>query len=1097
MSALGPAPRPSGTVTLLFTDQVRSTEMLLRLGDEQAERLRREHFKLLREVARAHRGAEVKNLGDGLMVAFASAVDGVACAIAIQQAVHRGPEAGMLKVRVGLNVGEPLIDEDDYFGAAVVLAKRLCDAAEAGQILSADVVRVLVETRGGFQFTALKPLTLKGIADPVATWEVGWRPAAQQPIALPPALLGVARGAFVGRADARSELEREWHEVRGGRRRIVLVAGEPGIGKTRLVAEFCRAAQADGAAVLAGRCYEDKLVPYGPFREALRFYVAACPPVELTVQLDPHRRELSPILPELCDDADDGLPVERAEQERIRLFEAVAGLLVAASTARPTILVLDDLQWADDASLLLVRHIVRATEGFPLMLLGTVRGTELERHGHLPAAIAEMRRARAVKEIEIDGLGQPDVAALIALLSGSQPSTRFARHVAHHTAGNPLFIEELLRHIGGSITAGPAELEIPQGVKDLLRRRLARLEQGCRRTLAIAAVAGRDFELAVLERLREGSAEEVVAQLDAAVEAHVLAEEPSAIGRYRFAHPLIRETIYNDISINRRALIHRRLADTLESLYPDRLAENAGSLAHHYRAAGVPEKAFDYHLHAADRFEREAAYEAAFEHLTGAITAAELVGRPARSSVEIADLHLRRAWLARFVDADELADRDLELALHAARALGNRALEMQVLNALGLRWHVLNSPRAIACHEHALAIAEELGDGPGQVSALHRLSLVCANQLDLVRARELGERALELARSEGDGDAQMRAMDSLKFVALALGDIESLEELTSRLELIQRTGSQTWFLQWTLLEGSFVQLARGRFADAIARLDEAVDISTRIGDPSAAGLMLHGRCWARRLQGDYASALADGRACLAVAGHGGGIWHGWLSMTLAMVLREISATEKAREILEVGFEAAQRIDARLQILSCAADLAYLRWQTGDDAGAFELLARTESLLDEVRTPPRMAYLYTISTYTSAARTYLAAGRADRAEALIERYRGAAERSRIVPAMAEGRLLLARCARARGSIRHARRLLREALAEAGTDGLPALRLEIHTELATLAGDESMCHAMRARELIDGIAASVRGEPLAERFCATALAKLKAAGVSAER
>src|SRR5579875_2887092 len=188
VSQPSPPARPTGTVTLLFTDQVSSTETLQRLGDDQAERLRRAHFKLLREVAGAHRGTEVKNLGDGLMVAFASAVDAVACAIAIQQAVHRGPEANALKVRVGLNAGEPIIDEDDYFGTAVVVAKRLCDAAAAGQILSADVVRMLVGTRGGFDFTPLEPLLLKGIAEPLATSEVGWRPASQQPIALPVAV---------------------------------------------------------------------------------------------------------------------------------------------------------------------------------------------------------------------------------------------------------------------------------------------------------------------------------------------------------------------------------------------------------------------------------------------------------------------------------------------------------------------------------------------------------------------------------------------------------------------------------------------------------------------------------------------------------------------------------------------------------------------------------------------------------------------------------------------------------------------------------------------------------------------------------------------
>src|SRR5271165_90468 len=288
--------RPAGTVTLLFTDQVSSTETLERLGDDEAEFLRRTHFALLRDVASAHGGLEVKNLGDGLMVAFASAVDAVAAAIGIQQAVHRHAERerdSRLGVRVGLNVGEPIVDEDDYFGTPVVVAKRLCDAADSGQILAADIVRALVGTRGGFEFRPLPPVPLKGIADPVASCEIGWTPTAEQRIPLPPTVVGTEIGAFVGREDARARLDGHWREVLEGQRRVVLLAGDPGIGKTRLAAEFSRAAHEDGAAVLAGRCYEEMLLPHQPFVEALRHYVAGCPPAELTVQVATRRRELA------------------------------------------------------------------------------------------------------------------------------------------------------------------------------------------------------------------------------------------------------------------------------------------------------------------------------------------------------------------------------------------------------------------------------------------------------------------------------------------------------------------------------------------------------------------------------------------------------------------------------------------------------------------------------------------------------------------------------------------------------------------------------------------------------------------------------------
>jgi len=171
---------PSGTVTFLFTDLVGSTELLDKLGDDEAERLRQAHFRLLREAVAGRHGQEVKNLGDGLMVAFASAVDALACAVVMQEAVRlhnqQPGQEHLLEVRIGLHVGEPVRDEDDYFGTAVVVAKRLCDSAEGGRILVSELVRGLVGSRGGYVFRVLGPLALKGFAEPLLACEVVWEP---------------------------------------------------------------------------------------------------------------------------------------------------------------------------------------------------------------------------------------------------------------------------------------------------------------------------------------------------------------------------------------------------------------------------------------------------------------------------------------------------------------------------------------------------------------------------------------------------------------------------------------------------------------------------------------------------------------------------------------------------------------------------------------------------------------------------------------------------------------------------------------------------------------------------------------------------------
>ncbi|HTA06393.1 MAG TPA: AAA family ATPase, partial [Solirubrobacteraceae bacterium] len=756
-----------------------------RLGDEEGERLRRAHFGLLREAAGMHGGEEVKNLGDGLMVAFVSAVDALACAITIQQAVHRASASGELAfaVRIGLNVGEPIRDEGDYFGTPVVIAKRLCDAGAPGQILASELVRALVGTRGGFAYRTLGAVPLKGVADPVGACEVIWEPSTEVRVPLPGLLAGEDRGTFVGRSDLGAVLEAEWATVRERGLRVAMLAGEPGIGKTRLAREFARKAHERGATVLAGSSHEGTHVPYQPFVEALRHYIACCPPAELAVQVTPRRAQLAAIVPELEDSRSPYGPTGLgAEQERFRLFEAVSSLLSDAAHLRPLVLFLDDLHWADQSSLLLLRHLARSAKGAPLMVLGTYRPVEVSDEHPLAEALAELRRSRALERLSLSGLGEAEVAELIAGRTGQLAPREFVRRVAERSDGNPFFIEELLHDVGAQADWDAAAGGVPDSVRDLLLRRLRDLGDDCRQALSVAAVAGRDFELDVLERVLERSGDRLIDLVEEAIDADVLVESAQSVGQLSFSHALFRETIYEQLSATRKAAIHGRIAAAIEQAPTDRPDERAGILAYHYRAAGELHKAFDYHRHAAAAAERVHAEETAIENLQGAIVAGEMLGMTAATDQTIRDLYRARAWALHLVGEPDSALADLEHALDGARSAGDRASEMHVRNALGIHWHVLDPPASRRFHEEALLIAEELGDESGQVSALSRLSLVLANELEFAEAVDLSERALEIARRAGDELAVSRAMDSLKFAALQLGDLERLQELCAELE---------------------------------------------------------------------------------------------------------------------------------------------------------------------------------------------------------------------------------------------------------------------------------------------------------------------------
>jgi len=316
----------NATVTVLFTDLVDATALIDRLGEEGAQELRRDHFESLREAIAAHGGTEVKTVGDGLMVVFQSAVDAVGCAVAAAQAVERTSRrnpASRHEVRIGLNVGEPTREGDDYFGLPVVVAKRLCDSADPGQILASDVVRALVGPRANHRFRPLEPRDLKGVGV-TAVYEVAWEPARPSVGPLPAALVPSADAVFVGRENEIERLDAAWKEAVVGTRRSVLIGGEPGVGKTRLAAEFAGRVAGD-AVVLYGRCDEDLGLPYQPFAEALRASVAASTTEELADRVGRSAASLLRLVPELRDRLPD-LPDETAGDAEADAATAATGI---------------------------------------------------------------------------------------------------------------------------------------------------------------------------------------------------------------------------------------------------------------------------------------------------------------------------------------------------------------------------------------------------------------------------------------------------------------------------------------------------------------------------------------------------------------------------------------------------------------------------------------------------------------------------------------------------------------------------------------------------------------------------------------------------
>ena len=444
----------------------------------------------------------------------------------------------------------------------------------------------------------------------------------------PAELFAQAATPLIGRRDEMARLE-AWREAPAGER-VMLLAGEAGIGKTRLLAETAVRAHAAGSIVLAGRAPEETLVPYQPFLEALGHYVFHAPAEELRAVAREWGPELGRLIPELRRRLPELPPPDPGDPEtdRYRLFEAVAGLLGEMSATVPVLIVLDDLHWADRPTLLLLRHLARSPHNTRVSILGAYRALDRWSDG-FEAALAGLRRERLMLGLDVAGLPQQEAMELVRQRSGGTPSLEFLQALYRETEGNPFFIEEMVRHLVDSGVrtheAGAGELErvgLPDDVREVISRRLERLDPGTIEWLRAAAVIGRDFDAQLLERVLGVDEERFLAALEDASDAGLVTDAPGEPGRYSFSHALIRETLYEGMSSTRRSRLHRRVGSVLEELDPAHPEAQISALALHFTRAAEgedAERAIRYALEAGAQATAMLANEEAAEHYARAL----------------------------------------------------------------------------------------------------------------------------------------------------------------------------------------------------------------------------------------------------------------------------------------------------------------------------------------------------------------------------------------------------------------------------------------------------------------------------------------------
>jgi class 3 adenylate cyclase/ketosteroid isomerase-like protein len=759
---------PSGVVTFLLTDIVDSSALWEEHAMAMAAALER-HDALIGALVAAHGGTLLKSKleGDATVSVFARASEGAAAALALLDAIDAEPwpEGARPRIRMAMHTGEAFERGGDYFGPALNRAARLRSLAVANEVLLSQAVAELVRDHlpDGVVLRERGLQDLRGLSRGENVFELTKTTATPREEALPvtfddvierppvPAALA-GSGPFVGRGGELAQLDDLWERAAASESSAVFVGGEPGVGKSRLAGEIAQRAYAAGGLVLYGRCDEDLAAPLQPFIEAVRLLAPALGSTRLRSIRGVD--ELTRMVPGLTDLLGETTGVRAdPDTERLALFDAVTQLLVAASDDAPVLLVLDDLHWAGKTTLSLLRHLLRGTKGSRLLVVGTYRDTELARTHPLAETLADLRRDTDTHRVALGGLGSEDVAAYLAAIGNTDRA--LGRELAEVTAGNPFFLIEVVRHVeesGGSWQPG----SLPEGVREATGRRLSRLSDAANDALAVAAVVGASFDLALVEQVKGVELVDTIAE---AVQAGLVVEEPGSLARFRFAHALVRQVLLSELVSLKRVRLHRTIAELLEAAPPsvDPDARLADLAYHWYECAstGSADRAVAACRAAADRAVERLAYEEAGDLFGMALQALEWVDG---ADAEIAaSLHLARCD-ALLTAGDVAGARDALDALEAAAA-GSEWLAAWYTTYDGLL-AVLGEPDRLTEIVQSIGAAagamRDVGDLRGEAKArfVHASALERLGQIGA--AERAFDAALAAARNAGDrrlGDA--------------------------------------------------------------------------------------------------------------------------------------------------------------------------------------------------------------------------------------------------------------------------------------------------------------------------------------------------------
>jgi class 3 adenylate cyclase/tetratricopeptide (TPR) repeat protein len=624
---------------IVFTDIV-GYAAITQANEAVALALLQEHARILRPIFANHSGREVKMIGDSFLVEFSSALNAVLCAVEIQRELYEHNVANpnsKIELRIGIHVGDVVSEGTDMFGDAVNIASRIEPLANPGSICISQQVYDQVWNKLQYSLVGFGRHELKNIHLPMEVYKVilPWQNES---------ISGEARKVLplVDRIEELGNLRAALERTIQGKGDLIFIAGEAGVGKTRIADELSALAREKHATVLYGRCSRrEGKIPYAPWIEQIREYVRTNPPQMLFKVVGNFGGEVAKLVPDVT--AALG-PVTAAssgsvDQDRLRFIDAITQLAVNASKETPLVMIMDDANWADSGSLDLLLAAARQVANQRLLLLGIYRDVEVEEDSDLFEFLYDVRREKLGETLQLKGFGPDDTGLLIGeILNQKEVDVEFRDLIFRKTAGNPFFIEELVRSLveqgvlfrtaKGWDRKPVSEIEIPSGIRTVIKQRLSNLDEESRSVLSVASVTSaesKEFSFALLKAVTEMDESQLIDVIERILKTRLIRETRMLSGRpgFTFTDSRIRDAIYEEMTIIRRSRYHLKAAHGIEEIYRDRLDDIYGVLVFHYLRGNDQAKAAQYALKAADRASSVYAHGEAIRYLNIALEAQE------------------------------------------------------------------------------------------------------------------------------------------------------------------------------------------------------------------------------------------------------------------------------------------------------------------------------------------------------------------------------------------------------------------------------------------------------------------------------------------